>query len=64
MCIRDRYQDVQKIIYEDQPYTFLISQVFTGSYSARFQNVEFFPNRPCFAANLWYVPTLAQKYKN
>lgn len=36
------YQDVQKIIYEDQPYTFLISQVFTGSYSARFQNVEFF----------------------
>ncbi|MBL0333393.1 MAG: hypothetical protein IPP08_06850 [Chlorobiota bacterium] len=58
------YQDVQKIIYEDQPYTFLISQVFTGSYSARFQNVEFFPNRPCFAANLWYVPTLAQKYKN
>lgn len=57
------YSQIQQIIYDDQPYTFMLAPRFTGCYNARFQNVEFMANRPCFMANLWYVPTAVQKYK-
>lgn len=57
------YKEMQKIIYDDQPYNFLVSERFTGAYSDRFQDVEFFSPRPCYYAGWWWVPLSAQKYK-
>ncbi len=57
------YKQIQKLLYDDQPYTFLVSEKQTGAYSARYQGVEFFGPRPCYNAGWWWVPTSAQKYK-
>jgi ABC-type transport system substrate-binding protein len=57
------YKEMQKIINDDQPYTFLVSERLTGAYSDRFQGVTFFAPRPCYYAGWWWVPLTAQKYK-
>lgn len=57
------YKEMQKIIYDDQPYTFLVSERWTGAYNDRFQDVTFFAPRPCYYAGWWWVPLTAQKYK-
>jgi ABC-type transport system substrate-binding protein len=57
------YREFQKIIYDEQPYTFLVSPRLTGAYSDRFRNVSFFPPRPCYNAGWWWVPEGEQKHR-
>lgn len=60
---KEMAKQVQKIIHDEQPYTFLVSEKMTGAYHQRYQNVAFYPPRPCYDGGRWWVPTEAQKYK-
>ena len=57
------YKEIQRIIHEEQPYNFLVTEKYTGAHSNRFQNVKFYAPRPTYRANEWWVPLQAQKYK-
>jgi len=57
------YKEMQRVIHDEQPYNFLVSERITGAYSDRFQNVQFFSPRPCYNAGWWWVPKEAQRYK-
>jgi len=48
------YKKIHRLIYEDQPYTFLFSDRATGGYDARIQNVKFYKIRPCYDGREWY----------
>lgn len=48
------YKQIHRLIYEDQPYTFLFSDRATGGYDARIQNVKFYKIRPCYDGREWY----------
>ncbi|MBV6398307.1 MAG: ABC transporter substrate-binding protein [Ignavibacteriaceae bacterium] len=54
----------QRVIYDDQPYTFLWSPAGKYVYQKRFRNARWYaypyPNK----SNEWWVPTADQKYKN
>lgn len=61
---KEMLKQIQQIIHDDQPVTFLVSEKLTGAYSDRYQNVEFIAPRPCYNASWWWVPKSAQKYKS
>ena len=42
------YHRIHRLIYEDQPYTFLFADKATAGYDARLENVKFYQIRPCF----------------
>ncbi|HWB00799.1 MAG TPA: ABC transporter substrate-binding protein [Pirellulales bacterium] len=48
------YHAIHRLIYEDQPYTFLFSEKQTCGYSGRLRNVKFYPDRPCVDYRQWY----------
>lgn len=54
----------QKIIYEDQPTTFLWSEPSRYLYSDRFKNTRWYayPDSPLL--NEWWTPVASQRYKN
>ncbi len=54
----------QKVIYDDQPVTFLWSEPVRYLYSDRFRNARWyaFPDSPLM--NEWWVPSSRQLYKN
>ncbi|MEP7146096.1 MAG: ABC transporter substrate-binding protein [bacterium] len=54
----------QKIIYDDQPVTFLWSEPVRYLYSDRFKNARWYayPDSPLL--NEWWVPSARQMYKN
>ena len=57
------YRKFQKILNEDQPYTFLYMPKSAVAYHKRFRKVEVLPiggHRP----REWWVPTSLQKYQN
>jgi peptide/nickel transport system substrate-binding protein len=56
------YQEIQKIIHEEQPYNFLVAERMTGAYNNRFENVAFYDPRPSYVPAWWWVPKTAQKY--
>lgn len=43
-----------RLIYEDQPYTFLFSEQRTAAYDSRLENVKFYRVRPCYDSREWY----------
>jgi peptide/nickel transport system substrate-binding protein len=45
----------QQIVYDEQPITFLWSSPLRLAYLDRFDNVEFFSQRPCFNLPFWIV---------
>ncbi|HEX3869478.1 MAG TPA: ABC transporter substrate-binding protein, partial [Pirellulales bacterium] len=51
----DLYHRIHRLIYEDQPYTFLFSEKQTCGYDSRLQNVKFYPVRPCVDYRKWYA---------
>lgn len=53
---------IQRIINREQPYTFLVSEKFTGASNARFQNVDWFSPSPCYNAGWWWSPRQVQRY--
>ncbi len=56
-------REFQRIIHEEQPYTFLWSPDYPAAYHRRFQNVHFYPVRPGYWANTWWVPLPLQRYR-
>lgn len=59
---RSMYREIQRIIHEEQPYNFLISEKRVAGYHRRFRNAVFFPPRPCYNLGWWWVPRDEQKY--
>ncbi|HEV2970856.1 MAG TPA: ABC transporter substrate-binding protein [Pirellulales bacterium] len=51
------YHKIHRLIYEDQPYTFLFMDLETAGYNARIENVKFYPIRPCVDTREWYAKT-------
>lgn len=56
------YHRFQQILHEEQPYTFLFSTMRKPAYDRRFKNVKFYPFRPGFQLDEWYVPKDEQKF--
>jgi len=48
------YHRIHRLIYEDQPYTFLFSELATAGQDARIQNVHFYKLRPCYDSREWF----------
>lgn len=59
---KEMYKQIQQIIYEEQPYNFLVTEKYTGGVADRFENVNFYAPRPCYFAGEWWVPRGRQKY--
>ncbi|GAB6186551.1 ABC transporter substrate-binding protein [Thermopirellula anaerolimosa] len=51
---KELYHEIHRLIYEDQPYTFLFSDRATGGYDSRIRNVNFYKIRPCYDGREWY----------
>ena len=49
------YHQIHRLIYEDQPYTFLFQDKATAGYDARIKNVHFYQIRPCVDSSEWRV---------
>ncbi|HET7152459.1 MAG TPA: ABC transporter substrate-binding protein [Candidatus Kapabacteria bacterium] len=58
------HKQIQRLIFNDQPYAFLYSVKLAGAWNNRLHNVHFYAPRPCYDATEWYVPKGAQKYGN
>jgi len=52
----------QKLIYDEQPYTFLWSPTARYVYDKRFKNTRWYNYQPSPAYNEWWVPKATQKY--
>jgi ABC-type transport system substrate-binding protein len=48
------YHEIHRLIYEDQPYTFLFMDRATAGRDARLQNVKFYKIRPGVDTREWY----------
>jgi peptide/nickel transport system substrate-binding protein len=53
----------QKIIYDDQPCTFLWTPLARYVYNDRYKNTRFYAKRNSPLVNEWWVPAANQKYK-
>ena len=49
----EMYHQIHKLIYDDQPYTFLFSEKQTCGYSGRLGNVKFYDVAPCVDLREW-----------
>ncbi len=49
------YHQIHRLIFEDQPYTFLFSEKATAGYDSRIENVEFYRLRPCIDTREWHT---------
>ncbi len=50
------YREIHRLIYEDQPYTFLFQDMATAIHHARLENVRFYPKqRPHIDMREWYT---------
>jgi ABC-type transport system substrate-binding protein len=47
------YHKIHRIIYEDQPYTFLFVDKQTAAHHARLEHVDFYRIRPCIDCRVW-----------
>ena len=47
------YHQIHRLIFEDQPYTFLFSEKATAGYDTRLENIEFYRLRPCIDTREW-----------
>ena len=59
---RGMYQEIQQIIYDEQPYNFLVAEKRVCGYNDRFHDVGFFAPRPCYNAGWWWAPKNEQRY--
>jgi len=57
------YRKFHRIIYDEQPYTFLFCPKALGAVHKRFQNVKTYKIRPGYDITEWWVPLNLQKYK-
>ncbi len=57
------YKQIHRIIYDEQPYTFLFRDKATSGHHARLQNINFYKIRPAIDTREWYAtePRLLSK---
>lgn len=48
------YHQIHRLIFDDQPYTFLFSEKATAGYDTRIENVKFYRLRPCIDTREWH----------
>ena len=53
------FHQIHRLIYEDQPYTFLFSDIATAGRDARIGNVKFYKIRPGFDTREWVLASCA-----
>ena len=51
---KELFHKIHRLIYEDQPYTFLFSENATAGQDARIQGVRFYRIRPCTDSREWH----------
>jgi len=56
------YHRFQEILHEEQPYTFLFSTMRKPAYDKRFKGVKWYPFRPGYLLDEWFVAADEQKY--
>lgn len=56
------YRQFQQILYREQPYTFMYSTKFKPAYDKRFKGVKWYPFRPGYQLDEWWVPKEEQRY--
>ncbi len=56
------YREFQRILHEDQPYTFLFARKYVSAVHRRFEGVEIYPNGLKYAE--WWVPLGRQIYRS
>jgi len=56
------YREFQAILHDEQPYTFMISTMRKPAYSKRFKGVKWYPFRPGYQFDEWFVPKAEQKH--
>lgn len=56
------YKRFQQILHEEQPYTFLFSSMVKPAYDRRFKGVFWYPFRPGYQLDEWFVPKDEQKF--
>ncbi|MBI3258411.1 MAG: hypothetical protein HYZ54_02860 [Ignavibacteriae bacterium] len=56
--------ELQQVISDEQPYTFLWNVVNPAVYHKRIQGVKFYMPRPGYNPNEWWVPKTMQKYNS
>ena len=56
------YHRFQQILHEEQPYTFLFSDTRKPAYDKRFKGVRWYPLRPGYQFDEWFVPKDEQKF--
>ena len=49
------FHKIHRLIYDDQPYTFLFQDKATAAYDSRLENVRFYKIRPCYNVREWTV---------
>lgn len=52
----------QKLIFDEQPYTFMYSPKARYVFGQRFKNARWYPAQPSYLLNEWWVPKSMQKY--
>ena len=57
------YRRFQRILYDLQPYTFMFSTKVKPAYDKRFKGVKWYPFRPGYQFDEWFVPKGEQKYR-
>jgi len=57
------YHRFQRILHEEQPYTFLFSSMRKPAYDRRFKGVKWYPFRPGYQLDEWFVPKEERKYQ-
>lgn len=57
------YHRFQQILHEEQPYTFMFSTMRKPAYEARIKGVKWYPFRPGYKFDEWFVPAEEQKYR-
>jgi peptide/nickel transport system substrate-binding protein len=59
---RELYCRFQQILSDQQPYTFMFSTKFKPAYDRRFKGVKWYPFRPGYQLDEWFVPKAEQRY--
>ena len=57
----DLYHKIHRVIYDDQPYTFLFQDKATAGYDSRIHNIRFYKIRPCVDSRQWFATAPAEK---
>ena len=57
-------KQLQKVLYDDQAYTFLWTPIAKYVYADRFKNVRWYPTPPtAYHTPEWWVPVSQRKYQ-